>query len=169
MDGQALDLPDASFDAVFSFFGVFMFPDWRKGLAEMARVTRPGGFGVVAVWQDRGAGAFMLLGQLIRKLFPERQLAPMPEAMATLSEASGLVRELTKAGFGDAQIAEVTQDFELDMALLDDLDTLFGPSADWTTLSDAEKTIVVAEIRQLAGHQPQLLIPSTALIAVARR
>jgi hypothetical protein len=111
----------------------------------------------------------MLLGQLIRKLFPERQLAPMPEAMAILSEASGLVRELTKAGFGDAQIAEVTQDFELDMALLDDLDTLFGPSADWTTLSDAEKTIVVAEIRQLAGHQPQLLIPSTALIAVARR
>ncbi len=48
MDGQALALPDASFDAVFSIFGVIMFPDWRKGLAEMARVTRFGGFGVVA-------------------------------------------------------------------------------------------------------------------------
>ena len=32
MDGQALDLPDAGFDAVFSIFGVIMFPDWRKGL-----------------------------------------------------------------------------------------------------------------------------------------
>jgi ubiquinone/menaquinone biosynthesis C-methylase UbiE len=49
MDGQALELPDASFDAVFSMFGVFMFPDWRKGLAEMARVTRPDGYGIVAV------------------------------------------------------------------------------------------------------------------------
>jgi ubiquinone/menaquinone biosynthesis C-methylase UbiE len=52
MDGQALDLPDASFDASFSIFGVIMFPDWRKGLAEMARVTRPGGYGVVATWRD---------------------------------------------------------------------------------------------------------------------
>jgi len=37
---QALDLSDPDFDAVFSIFGVFMFPDWRKGLAEMARVTK---------------------------------------------------------------------------------------------------------------------------------
>lgn len=45
MDGQALDLPDGTFDAAFSIFGVMMFPDWRRGLAEMARVTRPGGYG----------------------------------------------------------------------------------------------------------------------------
>ncbi len=32
MDGQALDLPDASFDAAFSNFGVMLFPDWRAGL-----------------------------------------------------------------------------------------------------------------------------------------
>lgn len=31
MDGQALALPDASFDAVFSIFGVIMFPDGAKG------------------------------------------------------------------------------------------------------------------------------------------
>ncbi len=46
MDGQALALPDAGFDAVFSIFGVILFPDWRKGLAEMARVTRPGATGL---------------------------------------------------------------------------------------------------------------------------
>ncbi len=34
MDGQALDLLDASFDAAFSNFGVMPFPDWRAGLAE---------------------------------------------------------------------------------------------------------------------------------------
>ncbi|MFX7996903.1 class I SAM-dependent methyltransferase, partial [Acinetobacter baumannii] len=58
MDGQALALPDGGFDAVVSIFGVIMFPDWRKGLAEMARVTRPGGWGIVATWQDQGAATF---------------------------------------------------------------------------------------------------------------
>jgi ubiquinone/menaquinone biosynthesis C-methylase UbiE len=43
MDGQALELPDASFDAAFSVFGVMLFPDHRKGLAELARVLRPAG------------------------------------------------------------------------------------------------------------------------------
>ena len=62
MDGQALALPDGSFDAVFSILGVIMFPDWRKGLAEMARVTRPGGLGVVATWRQQGAATFLLLG-----------------------------------------------------------------------------------------------------------
>jgi ubiquinone/menaquinone biosynthesis C-methylase UbiE len=70
MDGQALALEDASFDAVFSVFGVIMFPDWRKGLGEMARVTRPGGFGVVATWREEGAATFLLLGEIRRKLFP---------------------------------------------------------------------------------------------------
>ncbi|EQB10674.1 hypothetical protein RLDS_27215 [Sphingobium lactosutens DS20] len=31
MDGQSLALPGGAFDAVFSIFGVIMFPDWRKG------------------------------------------------------------------------------------------------------------------------------------------
>lgn len=169
MDGQALDLPDAVFDAVFSIFGVIMFPDWRRGLAEMARVTRPDGYGVVAVWQDRGAGAFMLLGQLIRRLFPERDLAPMPEAMTILSTAEGLSDELAKAGYRDPQIELVTRDFDLDMGAVDDLDSLFGPSPDWTGLDTEQKGVIVGELRRIAGDRATLPIPSTALIGVARR
>ncbi len=169
MDGQALDLPDAGFDAVFSFFGVFMFPDWRRGLAEMARVTRAGGYGVVAVWQDRGAGAFLLLGQLIRKLFPERDLAPMPEAMSILSTAEGLAGELAAAGYRDSQIEFVTRDFDLDTAAVDDLDALFGPSPDWTGLDAEQKAVIVSELRRIVGGRATLPIPSTALIGIARR
>ncbi len=169
MDGQALGLPDAGFDAVFSIFGVFMFPDWRKGLAEMARVTRPNGYGVVAVWQDRGAGAFMLLGKLIQKLFPERDLSAMPDAMAILSTAEGLSGELLEAGYRHPQTELVTRDFDLDMAALNDLDALFGPSPDWKSLNATQKGMIVAELRQMAGDRPQLPIPSTALIGVARR
>lgn len=169
MDGQALALPDASFDAVFSIFGVIMFPDWRKGLAEMARVTRPGGYGVVATWQDRGAATFLLLGQVRQKLFPERERMTMPEGVKALSDPGDFARELVAVGFRDPQIEHVTHDFELDVAALADPDTLFGMSPDWTSLNDADKAAVIAEVRQMAGERPVLPIPSTALIAVAER
>lgn len=169
MDGQALALDDGSFDAVFSIFGVIMFPDWRKGLAEMARVTRPGGYGVVATWQDRGAATFLLLGQIRRKLFPERDGMTMPEAVKALSEPADFARALIAAGYRDPQIEHVTHDYELDLAALAQPDTLFGMSPDWTGLNDSEKAAVVGEVRRMAADRPTLPIPSTALIAIARR
>jgi ubiquinone/menaquinone biosynthesis C-methylase UbiE len=169
MDGQALDLPDAQFDAVFSIFGVIMFPDWRKGLAEMRRVTRPGGFGIVASWQDRGAATFLLLGQIRQKLFPERASMKMPEAVQALSDPKDFAREMIDAGYRNPVIESVTYDFMLDVAALEEPDTLFGMSPDWTSLNDADKAAVIAEVRDIAGDGPMLPIPSTAQIAVARR
>jgi ubiquinone/menaquinone biosynthesis C-methylase UbiE len=43
MDGHALDLPDDTFDVVASQYGVMLFIDLPQGVAEMVRVTRPGG------------------------------------------------------------------------------------------------------------------------------
>lgn len=169
MDGQALDLPDESFDAVFSIFGVIMFPDWRKGLAEMRRVTRPGGYGVVATWQSQGAATFLLLGQIRQKLFPEREGMTMPEAVQALNDPEDFARELIAAGYRDPQIEMVTHDYQLDISALDKPDTLFGMSPDWTSLSDADKAAVIEQVRQMAGDRSILPIPSTALIAVAKR
>jgi ubiquinone/menaquinone biosynthesis C-methylase UbiE len=169
MDGQALDLPDASFDAVFSIFGVIMFPDWRKGLAEMRRVTRPGGYGVVATWRDQGAATFLLLGQIRRKLFPERGGMTMPAAVLAMSDPEDFARELVAAGYRDPRIEPVTYDFMFDVAALDEPDSLFGMSPDWTSLSDADKAAVIAEVRQMARDRPVLAVPSTALIGVAER
>jgi ubiquinone/menaquinone biosynthesis C-methylase UbiE len=169
MDGQALELEDGSFDAVFSIFGVIMFPDWRKGLAEMARVTRIGGTGVVATWQDRGAATFLLLRQIRRKLFPDREGMVMPDAVTALSNSADFASELVLAGYRDPEIEHVTHDYPLDMNLLVEPDSLFGMSPDWTSLSNAEKGEVIAEVRATAGDRTILPIPSTALIAVARR
>lgn len=169
MDGQALDLPDAEFDAVFSIFGVIMFPDWRRGLAEMARVTRREGLGVVATWQDRGAATFLLLGQIRRKLFPDRAGMTMPEAVQALSDPSDFARELVVAGYRDPHVESVTHDFALEIAALDNPDNLFGMSPDWTSMSDAEKAAVVEETRRMADGREILPIPSTALIGVAVR
>jgi ubiquinone/menaquinone biosynthesis C-methylase UbiE len=169
MDGQALSLGDASFDAVFSIFGVIMFPDWRKGLREMARVTRPGGCGVVATWRDQGAATFLLLGQISRKLFPERGGMTMPAAVTALSEPRDFAAELIDAGYRDPRIQSVTRDYLLDIAALAEPDALFGMSPDWTSLDDPEKAAVIAEVRQMAGDRLTLPVPSTALIAVAQR
>ena len=57
MDGQALEVEDATFDASFSAFGVMLFPDWRRGMAELVRATRPGGRVVLTTWVNpEGAG-----------------------------------------------------------------------------------------------------------------
>lgn len=169
MDGQALALEDASFDAVFSIFGVIMFPDWRKGLAEMARLTRTGGHGVIATWREPGAATFLLLGQIRRKLFPDRGGITMPEAVKALSEPADFARELVAAGYRDPRIEPVTHDYMLDLAALAEPDTLFGMSPDWTSLDTTEKDAVITEVRQMAGESEFLPIPSTALIAVAQR
>lgn len=169
MDGQALALEDAGFDAVFSIFGVIMFPDWRKGLAEMARVTRPGGHGVIATWREHGAATFLLLGQIRRKLFPDREGMMMPEAVKALSEPADFARELVAAGYRDPRIEPVTHDYMLDLAALYEPDSLFGMSPDWTSLDATEKDAVITEVRQMAGENEFLPIPSTALIAVAQR
>lgn len=169
MDGQALALEDASFDAAFSIFGVIMFPDWRKGLAEMARVTRPGGHGVIATWREQGAATFLLLGQIRRRLFPDRQGMTMPVAVQVLSEPADFACELIAAGYRGPRIESVTHDYMLDLAALAEPDSLFGMSPDWTSLDQADKDAVIAEVRRMAGKRAFLPIPSTALIAVAQR
>ncbi|MGV8843205.1 MAG: class I SAM-dependent methyltransferase [Pseudomonas sp.] len=169
MDGQALTFPDASFDAVFSIFGVIMFPDWRKGLKEMQRVTKPGGYGVVATWQEQGAATFLLLGNIRRKLFPPRIGMTMPEAVQALSDPEDFADALLTAGYRDPVIESVTHDYQLQVAALDEPDTLFGMSPDWNSLNDTDKKSVIAEVRKMAGDQLVFSIPSTALIAVAKR
>jgi ubiquinone/menaquinone biosynthesis C-methylase UbiE len=43
LDGQRLDVPDESYDAVLSTFTLCTIPDVRAALAEVRRVLRPGG------------------------------------------------------------------------------------------------------------------------------
>ena len=52
MDGHALAFPDDTFDMAGSQFGVMLFPDMPRALAEMARVVRPGGRVLVHAYGD---------------------------------------------------------------------------------------------------------------------
>src|SRR5438128_11211527 len=53
--GQALEVEYATFDASFSMFGVILYPDWRRGMGEPVRATRPCGRVVLATWVNSRA------------------------------------------------------------------------------------------------------------------
>jgi ubiquinone/menaquinone biosynthesis C-methylase UbiE len=169
MDGQALELPEAAFDAVFSVFGVMMFPDWRKGLREMARVTRPGGHGVVATWASEGAATHLLLSQVVRALFPERDWrSGLPEGLRYLGDPERLTAEMVAAGYATPDIETMTHDYLLRMADLVP-ETQFGLSEDWAALGAGDQQAVIDEVYRRADGRDVLPVPSTALIAVAVR
>src|SRR5215211_2617248 len=52
MDGTALAVPNASFDAALSVFGVILFPDAVRGMRVIVRVLKPGGRVAVVSWTE---------------------------------------------------------------------------------------------------------------------
>lgn len=173
MDGQALDLPDGHFDLSISMFGIMLFPDWRRGLREMARVTRAGGTAVLGTWKHpRGAATHLLVSGIIGQLFPDLEQPAPPAGMAALRDPATLAEEMVAAGFARPAIREATHDFLLRLDVLDDPDRLLALIPHWAMLDDGGKAAVLREIRRRgeeAGRDGVLPIPSTALIATARR
>src|SRR3954470_19994603 len=60
-DAEALPFPDASFDAVLSFFGAMFAPDHQRAANEIIRVVRPGGKVGLASWTPDG-----FIGEMFR-------------------------------------------------------------------------------------------------------
>ena len=55
-DAMALPFPDKRFDAAFMALVIFFVPEPAKGVAEMARVVRPGGTVAAYAWDMLGGG-----------------------------------------------------------------------------------------------------------------
>ena len=105
MDGQALAVPDASFDASVSVLGLIFFPDIPKGVAELRRVLRPGGRAAIVCWSDaRNLPLMTPLMQAIRKVVPEFQPPAAPPVWARLAGEGELRDQMRRAGFQDVEI-----------------------------------------------------------------
>lgn len=106
-DGQALGLDDASFDAVFSSFGIFLFPDRQAGWREAARVLRPGGLFATAVWrgpQDNPLARLQM--EPVIAALPERVRESLPRASwLDITTAEGLTNEVCDAGFVEPEVS----------------------------------------------------------------
>ena len=108
MDGQVLTLPDASFDAVLSVFGVILFPDAAKGMSEIHRVLKPGGRVAVAAWtQPEHYELAATLRAAMLSVWPDMPQLPLPAQLRFKDEA--VFRALfTEAGFATPHIEAVT-------------------------------------------------------------
>ena len=118
MDGEHLSLNDATFDVTASQFGVMLFPDLRRGIAEMVRVTRPGGTVVLAVMGAPTTEVefieFFLAA--VHSVAPEAlgplQAGPLPPFR--LADAEVLRRHLTGVGLRDVRIETVDYTISLE-------------------------------------------------------
>ena len=113
VDGTRLPFPDDSFDAVTISFGLRNFVDPDAGLAEMHRVTRPGGRLVVCEFSAPVWGPFRTVytEYLMRALPPvARAVSSSPDAYVYLAESirawpdqPGLATRIDAAGWSDVR------------------------------------------------------------------
>jgi SAM-dependent methyltransferase len=117
MDGMALALPDASFDAAISVFGVILFPDADRGMREIVRVLKPGGRAAIVTWTDteRYELATRLMGAITTVRGPQPPPASLPAQLRFRDEAA-LHRLLADAGLMVGAIVRVEQRWRLPSA-----------------------------------------------------
>lgn len=174
MDGQALELPDTSFDAVFSIFGVMLFPDHRKGLAELARVLRPGGRACIAVWtREEGAGPALVLVAAFRALFPDRELPPFPPGMVRLKHAEALAQGMRAAGLREVSVTTATGAWTAPSAdwVADSADRLYRQFPVYAALGDDERRSLREAIRErfARGSVGEVRLESDAHVGIGCR
>ena len=115
MDGHALALRDDSFDVVGSQFGVMLFPDMRKGISEMARVTKPGGRVLVLAYGDPHRidflNVFVTAVQSVRPEFTGPPEDPPPLEFQ-LADPARMREALVLSGLDDVNVRTVTESTE---------------------------------------------------------
>jgi SAM-dependent methyltransferase len=117
MDGMALGLPDGSFDAAISVFGVILFPDADLGMREIARVLRPGGRAAVVTWTEteRYELAARLIGAITAVRGPQPPPASLPAQLRFRDEAA-LRRLVADAGLIVSAIERVEERWRMPSA-----------------------------------------------------
>jgi ubiquinone/menaquinone biosynthesis C-methylase UbiE len=178
-DGESLDFADASFDAVLSCFGIFLFRDRGAGWREAARVLRPGGTFATSVWMGPSHNP-MLRNQMepVGCALPARLQQPPPKGnWMEISSAETLVAEVTQTGaFRDVRAYPLSMTFvvgawrELWDAMRDN--PVMG--AVLTQCTDEERAVVreslFARLREVAGGDEQpLLMDATCNVLIATR
>lgn len=175
MDGQQLALEDGTFDATFSLFGASIFPDWKRGLSEQARVTRSGGKACVATWRrPPGGGPFLVMAQALRSVFPDMRPPAPPQGFLALAEPDQLAREMAEVGLSGVDVEEIETVWEgpAGQAYLKDVGELHRYMGAYAMLDDDQRRRVDDAILKVIeektnGHR--VMLSSTVVLAVGTK
>ncbi len=174
MDGQALDLPDDSFDALCCAFGLMFFPDKAKGCAEAARVLAPGGRAAYTTWADPAQNRGLTIWrEAVERVMPDLPIPDGPPPVFSLADPDTLAGLLTGAGFEDVDVRESTHDW-----------TFSSPEACWDEMHDASPVFftvlqavpqhadalrsALVDLMHAEFGDGEVVVPATANIAVGR-
>lgn len=115
MDGQNLDLTDASYDVAASIVGVIFFPDIAKGLSELRRVLKPKGRVAVVCWGDPDKFEMMAyLKQAIQIAVPGFEMPTQTPVWARLLGHEQLEQAMTAAGFRNVRVTNMIGRLEME-------------------------------------------------------
>lgn len=103
MDAEALDGPDASFDAALCALGLMYVPDPLRALSEIHRVLRSGGRAVVAVWGSRDRCGWAEIFPIVDRRVAS-DVCPM---FFQLGTGDNLRYRLERAGFADIDVVRL--------------------------------------------------------------
>jgi SAM-dependent methyltransferase len=117
LDGENIDLPEESFDAVISRVGLIYFPDQHKALTGMHRVLRPGGRMAAITYSTPEKNKFFSIPvSLIRKRAQLPPPLPGQPGPFSLGAPGVLQAAFERAGFGDVQVRTVASPLRLPTA-----------------------------------------------------
>ena len=117
-DALRLPLPDASLDLVTVAFGFRNLANYRLGLAEMARVLRPGGIAAILEFSKPPHPLFAALYNFYsRRLLPaiggavsgsREAYTYLPESVRRFPGAEELAGDMERAGFREVSFERMT-------------------------------------------------------------
>ncbi|MEQ1613666.1 MAG: methyltransferase domain-containing protein [Hyphomicrobiaceae bacterium] len=117
LDGENLDVPEASFDAVISRVGLIYFPDQQRALASMKKALKPGGRVAAIVYSTAESNKFFSIPvSIIRRR--ANLPAPLPGQPGPFSlGAPGIIEDqFAKAGFRDIETRRIAAPVKLPSA-----------------------------------------------------
>ena len=108
MDGEHLELRDASFDVVISRVGLIYFPDQQQALAEMRRVLVPGGRVAAIVYSTPQQNRFFSLPvSIVRRHAKLGPPVPGQPGPFSLGGPGAIEEAFTRAGFGGVKAERI--------------------------------------------------------------
>ena len=177
MDAEALDLPQSSFDAILSRFGLMFFPNLDETLARMRELLVPGGILATAVWDVPSKVPMLSLPMRIAR--QSLQLPPPPAGVPNpfnLADSAGLEQQLVRAGFENVRSERLTLtwDFASTDEFVQMTQDLAAPVTALLANHNPERQAevwdaIAAAAQQYASTDGRIRVPSVAICVTGQR